>query len=223
MSNVRRFEFRGSKRPPRGDAAGGLASGALPRVTRLVLAHKRIVVLVWSALAGVGFAILPTVTNHFSKGVSAPGRESYVVNQTVLKRFGGDGNVSPLVAVVQLPQGVRVTSPNVRAQLGTAFATLQRAEPSARVVSYTSTGSSAFVSADGRTTFGLIYPSLKTGGVGGGDGEGQGLEAASPPLKVAGVPGQITGNAAFQSGGGGSRGPGVLVPARLGALRALSL
>jgi hypothetical protein len=68
------------------------------------------------------------------------------------------GSEPPLVTVVRLPRGVTVQSPGVRGQLERVFGKASAALPGARTASWVSTGDRAFVSADGRTTFGLIYP-----------------------------------------------------------------
>jgi RND superfamily putative drug exporter len=123
MSKVSRFELRSRQLETR-VSGGGSATGALSTLTRFVLNHKGVVGLAWIVLACVGFAILPSATKGFSKGFTAPGREAYVVNQTMLKRYGAVGDVSPIVAVVHLPDGVKATSPGVRMRLARVFAAL---------------------------------------------------------------------------------------------------
>ncbi|HMM40705.1 MAG TPA: MMPL family transporter [Thermomicrobiales bacterium] len=54
--------------------------------------------------------------------------------------------------------GTTVASPGVSAEIGDLFAGVAAAAPDTRTVSYASTSDRAFVSDDGRTTFGLIYP-----------------------------------------------------------------
>jgi putative drug exporter of the RND superfamily len=63
-----------------------------------------------------------------------------------------------LLPVVALPSDETVRSPGVRADLRRLDARLRRALPGARIASYASTGDSAFVGADGRTVFALVYP-----------------------------------------------------------------
>ena len=71
--------------------------------------------------------------------------------------YGSGGSEDPLVAVVRLPAGQTVSQPAVLAGLRAGFAAAAAAATPgperSRVVSYASTGSRAFVSADGRTTF----------------------------------------------------------------------
>ena len=62
------------------------------------------------------------------------------------------------MTVVRLPRGVTVQSPGARGQLEKVSGKASAALPGARTASWVSTGDRTFVSADGRTTFGLIYP-----------------------------------------------------------------
>ena len=63
----------------------------------------------------------------------------------------------PLVPVVTLPKGTSADSPAVR-RTSAKLDTKLEALPGSRLASYASTGDSAFLSKDGRTTFALIYP-----------------------------------------------------------------
>ena len=90
-----------------------------------------------------------------------PGKEGWVANQAIAGKFGGTGgNTAPLLPVVTLPAGASVSSPSVRAQLLGLEARALRVIPGSRVAGYASTGSGAFVSRDGRTTFLVLYRSL---------------------------------------------------------------
>ena len=86
-----------------------------------------------------------------------PGREGFETNREVADIYGNGGDVAPILPVVTLPEGTTVDSPGVTEELDAALARVEAALPGARLASYASTGDRAFVSADGRTTFALVY------------------------------------------------------------------
>ncbi len=163
-------------------------------LTRWVLAHKRFVVIGWIAL---------TIA--------------------IAERYGTDRNGStPLVPVVTLPDGETVRSPDARADLQRVDERLKSALPGARIASYASTGSDAFVSKDGRTAFALVYP--RPGSASSFGENPKAAEAARAALSgasVAGAPLHLTGYDALAKDGGNGSGPGVLVEAVIGGLGAL--
>src|SRR3954454_21186468 len=128
-------------------------------LTRWVLAHKRVVVVSWLVLTIAGIAAAGPASKALKQQFSVPGKEGWETNQAISQRYGGTGgNSAPLVPVITLPAGKQVNSPGVRADLAKVDARLERALPGTRIASYSSTGSRAFVSSDGRTTFVLAYP-----------------------------------------------------------------
>jgi len=145
-------------------------------VTRWILRHRLLVAAFWLIVATAGLASAGSATNALSQQYSAPaGLEGVATNSAILRAYGTGGGIAPLISVITLPRGSTVTSPGVRAQLAAIFGAVQAALPGARVASYvtpssfvgtahgagrggTSTGDRAFVSADGRTTFAVIYP-----------------------------------------------------------------
>jgi RND superfamily putative drug exporter len=100
-------------------------------------------------------------------------------------------------------------------------ARLRAAIPGTRTASFASTGSRAFVSADGRTTFVLAYPPPDN------EAFGNNTRAAKTAARVlagdtiAGAPVHITGLDALANQTGGGKGPGVLIEAMLGGFGAL--
>src|SRR5207248_8972131 len=104
-------------------SSGTPAPGPILRVTRAVLAHKRLVVCFWVALTLVGLASAGSATKALKQKFSVPGKEGWVTNQLIAKEFHGTGgNTSPLVPVVMLPAGRTVDSAGVKAQLRAAEA-----------------------------------------------------------------------------------------------------
>src|SRR5579862_5717233 len=125
--------------------------------TRWTLRHRRLIALFWLLVTIIGLASSGAASNALSKQFPLPGRESFETDQAIVQTYGNGGPTAPLVPVLVLPAGVTVATPGVRAQLAHAFAQMQAAMPGARIVSYATTGDRAFVSRDGRATFGLIF------------------------------------------------------------------
>jgi RND superfamily putative drug exporter len=128
----------------------------------------------------------------------------------------------PLMPVVTLPDGTNVRSAGVQAELERVDQRLQTALPGARITSYSSTGSVAFVSKDGRTTFALVYPRPDPNAQFGENTKAE--EAARNALSgaaVAGAPVHLTGFDALANHSGGGGGPGVLLEAVIGGFGAL--
>jgi RND superfamily putative drug exporter len=195
-------------------------------LTRWVLAHKRTVVFAWILLTIAGVAASGPATDALDPEFSVPNKEGWETNVVIAKRYHGTGgNTAPLLPVVTLPEGTRADSPSVRADLQRVDRALEKALPSSRLASYASTGDRAFISKDGRTTFGVIYPQPDPNSAFGENPQAE--KAASAALKgttVAGQPVHLTGfDALFEDSGADSGGPGLLVEAMLGGLGALAV
>jgi RND superfamily putative drug exporter len=186
-------------------------------LTRWVLAHRWIVVALWIVLAGISGANVARATAALTYDFSVPGHSGYETDAHIVRLYGNGGDTNPVVPVIHLPPGVTATQPAIRAQLARAFAAVARALPEARVVSFASTGNRAFVSADGRTTFGLVYA------YGAPSGPPAGLAATQRALAhvtIAGERFQVTGTGALQTSPS-SNGVGVLGETLLGSIGAL--
>jgi len=123
------------------------------------LAHKRTVVLTWIVLTIAGVMASGPATDALDPEFSVPNKEGWETNVDIERHYRGTGgNTSPLVPVVKLPAGTRADSPGVKADLTKVDQALAKALPGSRVVSYASTGDETFISDDGSTTFGLVYP-----------------------------------------------------------------
>jgi putative drug exporter of the RND superfamily len=194
------------------------------RLTRWVLAHKRTVVISWIVLTIAGVMAAGPASDALESEFSVPDKEGWETNVEIADRYRGTGgDTAPLVPVVTLPRGESVDSPGVRTQLARLDARLDRALPAARIASYASTGDRAFVSADGRTTFALIYPQPDPDSAFGENPQAE--KAASAAVRgatVAGAPVRLTGfDALAEDSGSDSEGPGVLLEAVLGGAGAL--
>jgi putative drug exporter of the RND superfamily len=192
-------------------------------LTRWVLAHKRIVVVAWIAATVAGLAASGPASERLVNDGSVPQKEGWETTIAIAERFDGPhGSSQPLLPVVTLPEGATVDSPGVKRELAAVDARLRRALPHARIASFASTGSRAFVSADGRTVFGLAYPRLAAeSDWGENPAAAQAATRALAGATVAGQPVRVTGFDALSEGSGDSQGPGVLAEALIGGVGAL--
>ena len=96
------------------------------------------------------------------------------------------------------------------------------AVPGSHVVSFASTGNKAFVSADGRTTFGIVWIPFKAKrGFSGATTETDAIRGALQKAPPAGAIVHVTGYDALNDSASGGKGPGVLIEAMIGGLGAL--
>ncbi len=190
----------------------------MERLSRFLLRHRLAVGLGWLAVLAVGMATAGTVSGRLATDFSLPGAASYQANQAILRVYGNGAQARPLVPVVTLPAGTTVDSPGVRPALERAFGALAR-DPRLRVVSWASTGDRGFVAADGRTTFGLVFPP-PTGPTGPdlGPAVTAAMRGALPPAATL----RVTGVDELSAGDGGG-GTGVLTETLLGGLGALAV
>src|SRR6266498_1547000 len=190
----------------------------MDRLSRFLLRHRLVVGLCWLAVLVVGIATAGTVSGRLATNFSLPGAKSYETNQAILRLYGNGGDTRPLVPVVTLPAGTTVDSPGVRATLDRSFGAVAR-DPRLRVVSWASTGDRAFVSADGRTTFGLVFtPPTGRGGPDLGPAVATAMGGALPPAATL----RVTGFDELSASDGGG-GTGVLTETLLGGLGALAV
>ncbi|MHB8657420.1 MAG: MMPL family transporter [Solirubrobacteraceae bacterium] len=190
-------------------------------ITRWVLTHRRLVAIGWLIVTVAGLATVGKSTGAFSKTFSVPGGEGFIANEQIVRAFGNGGHNAPVLAVVTLAPGTTVSSPTVRFGLEQVQSRLEQALPGARTASFASTGSRAFVSADGRTTFVLAHPRPDNEAFGSNSHAAKTAAAALAGESVAGARVNLTGMDALQSQTGGSQGPGVLLESVLGGLGAL--
>src|SRR3954452_25291832 len=174
-------------------------------LTRWVLAHKRMVTLFWVALTIIGMASVSSATKALDQKFSVPGKEGWETSVDITKLFHGTGgDTAPIVPVVSLPPGKTVNSPGIHSQLAQVDKRLEHALPGARVASYASTSNRAFVSADGRTTFAIVYPQPDPNSAFGENPDAaKAARAAVQGSSVAGAPIHVSGFDALQNESGG--------------------
>src|SRR5262245_48671040 len=193
----------------------------MAKLTQFVLRHRRLVALVWLAAWIVGGYASSILSSHLSQSFEIPGTHSDIADSAIIAHYRSGGAEQPLVPVIVLPAGRTAQQTASRADLQAGFAAVARLDdPSGtgRVVSFASTGNPGFVSADGRTTFGLVFTPTN------------GNPLQDPHVSVAAIraallhslpPGaqvEVTGIAPLTSAGGSSTGPGVLDEILIGGL-----
>ncbi|HEY6053053.1 MAG TPA: MMPL family transporter, partial [Gaiellaceae bacterium] len=150
-------------------------------------------------------------SDRWFQSFSIPGHSAYESNQRALKTFG-TGEQAPLVAVFH--SAGEVTD---QAGIKNAIAAAARVNPGSRVSSFWSTGSRAYVSKDGHTTFAEIYPpgtptfssSVHI------DQVRAAMKAATPAAVEANLTGR---DPIYEASSGGGQGPSVLTEALIGGL-----
>jgi RND superfamily putative drug exporter len=197
-------------------------------LTEFVLRRRRLIGVFWLLAFMIGGYASAVLSSHLSMSFEIPGTHSDIADAAIIAKYGSGGSEQPLVPVIRLPAGTTVTQPRTRAELLAGFAAAERigASPStgaSRVVSYASTGNLGFVSADGRTTFGLVFTPTN----------GNAKQDPVIPLAQvravllhnlpAGSQVQVTGLSPLTTSGGSRSGPGVLDEILIGGLGALAV
>src|SRR5438105_11329859 len=193
---------------------GERAMTPLARLAHFIAHHRRAVIIVWVLLTLFGAFSAGQVSKRWFESFSIPGYSAYEANQRTLKTFG-TGEQAPLVAVFRSSGDVTKAT-----GIKDAIAAAATVNPGSRVSSYWSTGSRAYVSSDGHTTFAEIYPpgtpsfssSVHITEV------RAKLKAATP----SGVQSYLTGrDPILDASSGGGQGPSVLTEAVIGGLGSL--
>jgi len=193
-------------------------AGAIARLARFVLAHRRLVALLWLLLLPAGIYGASHISKRLSVDFSLPGQPGYEAAQRIVGLYGNGGDTDPAVLLVTLPVGNTVSSDAAR--LAAAFDRARAAVPGARIVDFAATGDPRFVIDHGRATFALVFTPIE-----------RTFAAPTTPARVqrsltAALPHGfrvgLTGLTQLASGGKSS-GPGVLVETLIGACGALAV
>ena len=201
------------------------------RISRFVLAHRRMVGVFWLIVTVVGMATSSTTISRLSAKFSVPGREGFETSATILALYDISNQNNALVPVVHLPAGTTVDSPGVRDQLADFDARVRSAggtpsggEPAVKVVSYASTGDRRLVSADGRTTYSLAFiPPPPAGKAFEVPAQETAIRTLVNGATVAGGTARLTGIDELIVNNQGSDGPSLLVESLLGGVGALAI
>jgi RND superfamily putative drug exporter len=149
-----------------------------------------------------------------------PGQPAFVANQHITRLFHSGGDIEPLVAVVTLPVGQSVETAD--GALSSLDQTIRSATTVQRLVSYAGSHNRSLVSADGRTTFVLVYP-LVGHGANPYDKALPALQQALRHATVDGAPVFLTGQTILSSGGSNSDGNSIVVETLLAAAAAIAV
>src|SRR5665213_579410 len=186
----------------------------LARLAHRIVRRRRVVIAVWVVLTLFGGFSASQVSKRWFESFSIPGYSAYGANQRTLHTFGS-GEQAPFVAVFS-------SKGDITKQTGItkAIDAAAKVNPGSRTSSFWSTGSRAYVSKDGHTTFAEIYPSGTPG-----FSSNVHVEQVRAALKNAtpnGVQAQLTGRDALQAASsGGTSGPSVLTEFLIGMTGAL--
>jgi RND superfamily putative drug exporter len=183
-------------------------------LTRFVLRHKLLVTLFWLAVAAAGVMTIGGTTHRMTNTFSMPG-QAFRVDSQIARQYGNGGSQAPYVAVLTAPPGQRINA----AASGRVFGALHHAVPDARIADYATTGSRAFLTRNGGTTFALVYTADNTSFAGPNLGPAiqHALTAAAPPGWKTGV----TGEQLLQNGSSQGKGTSLIVESMIGAIGAL--
>jgi RND superfamily putative drug exporter len=184
-----------------------------------VLRHKLLVVLGWVVLAVVGAATASRTVTRLTDTYAMPGQPSFIANNKILATYGTGGGQEPIVPVVTVPQGKSVRDADVQTQLSNVFGAAATAG-AARVVDYTTTHDDVFVTADGRSTFALVFtpPNDKQDGLSARD---HAIAKAVSAVAPAGWTVRVTGMRELVNAAPPKKGVGVVAESLIGALGAL--
>ena len=187
-------------------------------LTRTVLSHRRAVVVIWLLLAVAGAATARTTIGRLTTSYALAGSPGYAANQRIATLYGNGGAAAPTVAVITLPAALRIDSRGVAAEAGRVFAA-GHAVPHVRIADYATTGDRAFVTADARSTFALLFtPGNQPDTLQPADiAVARAVQAAAP----AGWTVHVTGLRQLENTTPARPGNGVIAEAMLGALGAL--
>jgi RND superfamily putative drug exporter len=189
-------------------------------VSRFVLRHKLAVVVFWIAVLAAGVFASAHLSSRLSGQFALPSASSYQANQQILRTYGNGGDGYPEVVAVTLPPGETAGSSAGRVALGRAFGAVATIG-GLRVADYATTGDRAFLTADPRVSYGLVFtpyhgelspPSLAPQ-----------ITAAMTRALPPGSRVQVTGMNELVSGGQAKQGFGVLAETLLAGAAALAV
>jgi RND superfamily putative drug exporter len=188
---------------------------AVTRLARLVLGHRKLIVVAWLALTVFGAFSAGQVSKRWFESFSIPGYSAYEANQRTVKALGS-GEAAPLVAVATV-QGDVTKTPGI----AQAFAAAAATRPGSRTSSYFTTGNPMYLSKDRHTAFAEIF-ATGTPGFDFKIGDKEALRALTGTLPPGAV-GHITGNDAILAAAdkGNDNGPSVLGETLIGGVGAL--
>jgi RND superfamily putative drug exporter len=197
---------------------GQPAHGSLVRLGRWVLAHRRLVIVMWAVVFLAGGYGASHVSKRLTLDFSLPGQPGYETAKKITHLYGNGGDSPSSVIVVTVPAGETVRGE--QAQIAAAFNHARSGSPRSRIVDLGVTGDPRFITNDGRSTYAILFTPLeKSFGAPKLPAQTQRAVAAALP---AGTQVQATGLNQLANSGS-SKGPGVFVETLIGAGGALAV
>jgi putative drug exporter of the RND superfamily len=190
----------------------------MPALTRFVLRHKALVALLWLAVTVAGVMTVAGTTHRMTNDFSMPG-QAFRVNSQIVAEYGNGGSQAPYVAVLTVTPGERVSNPAVASQTGRVFDAIAGAAGSVRMTDFDRTHDLRFITADGRSTFALVFTPSATGFA--GPDLSPAITRAAQAALPAGWHFGLTGSALLANGKPSSGGTGLMTEAMIGAIGAL--
>ena len=195
-----------------------LPDGAIVRLGRWVLAHRRLILVLWAVAFVAGAYGASHVSKRLKVDFSLPGQPGYETAKKIKHLYGNGGDSRSSVVVVTVPAGETVAGE--QAQIGRAFQKARSAAPRARIVDLAVTGERRFVTNDGRSTYAIVFTPLeKTFGA---PKDPVAIRRAVATALPAGAQVGLTGLNQLANGGK-SDGPGVFAETLFGAGGALAV
>ncbi|MDX6204182.1 MAG: putative drug exporter of the superfamily [Frankiales bacterium] len=192
----------------------------MDRLSSFVLARRRWIFGFWLVVFIAGIPAAGAVSKRLSLDFSLPGQSGYETEQKLIKAYGGAVAGEPYVPVVTVASGQTVAGSAT--DIKAVFDAL-RPLAGVRVIDYSTTHDKGLISADGRTTFGLVYAPLPTSFT---DTvlKKQIDTAFATALTAHHLTGSITGYNQLAAGDSSSdSGPSILTETLLGAVGALAV
>jgi putative drug exporter of the RND superfamily len=134
--------------------------GSLRKLADFVLSHRKRVMVFWLILFLVGGAFSGQVSKKLSVNWSLPGQPGYETSKKIVNQYGNDSSAGTSLLVLNLQNGHTVEAE--KAQIASAFKNMRTQFPTTRIVDYASTGDSIFNTADGKTTYAIMFAPMPT-------------------------------------------------------------
>lgn len=126
------------------------------RLTEYCLSHKKYVVIGWLVLLIGGFATAGPATERMVVDFGLPGQPGYETSQRLAETYG-NGDLDPFLLVLSADDGLDPTGETLESRAARAFAKIQTAVPTSRIVSRSTTGDASFTTPDGKAAFAYAY------------------------------------------------------------------
>jgi putative drug exporter of the RND superfamily len=130
-------------------------SGAIVRLARFVLGHRRTVMAGWLIVSLAGAIGASHVSKRLSLDFSLPGQPGYETARQIIHKYGNGGDEPPAIVVVSASAGKTIHGE--QAQIARAFGQVRASVHGTRVLDFASTGDPRLVSGDGRTTYAFLF------------------------------------------------------------------